>query len=200
MFIFKEKKQEQEDEFHREYGVLSNCGYILRAFLKYRKSLIGLLFLGGIAGASMSYIWTFIGKLVVDIIEQQAAMENKDVMPLVYLVIGTTAAELVMMVLNAYTGKQLELGFYYTRLCIVKERVTKVLGMEYETLETPDMLDRLQKAKRTTAGSHGGMQSFMRDMQTMMVQFTCIIAAVSIISTLNPRYDISASFQRRSAF
>ena len=186
MFIFKAKKQEQEDELHHEYGVLSNCKYIFRAFLRYRKSLIGLLLLGGIAGASMSYIWTFIGKLVVDIIERQAAMENKDIMPLVYLVIGTTAAELVMMVLNAYASKQLELGFYYTRLCIVKERVTKVLGMEYETLETPDMLDRLQKAKRTTAGQNGGMQGFMRDIQTMMVQFTCIIAAVSIISTLSP--------------
>ncbi|MDE6030908.1 MAG: ABC transporter ATP-binding protein/permease [Oscillospiraceae bacterium] len=186
MFIFKAKKKEQEDELHHEYGVLSNCKYIFRAFLRYRKSLIGLLLLGGIAGASMSYIWTFIGKLVVDIIERQAAMENKDIMPLVYLVIGTTVAELVMMVLNAYASKQLELGFYYTRLCIVKERVTKVLGMEYETLETPDMLDRLQKAKRTTAGNNGGMQGFMRDIQTMMVQFTCIIAAVSIISTLSP--------------
>ena len=28
MFIFKEKKKEQDDELHREYGVLSNCGYI----------------------------------------------------------------------------------------------------------------------------------------------------------------------------
>lgn len=186
MFIFKAKKQEQEDELHHEYGVLSNCKYILRAFLRYRKSIIGLLIIGGIAGASMSYIWTFIGKLVVDIIGRQAAMENKDIMPLVYLVIVTTAVELLMMVLNAYANKQLELGFYYTRLCIVKERVKKVLSMEYETLETPDMLDRLQKAKRATAGQGGGVQGFMRDMHTMIVQFTCIIAAVSIISTLSP--------------
>ena len=100
MFIFKAKKQEQEDELYHEYGVLSNCGYIFRAFLKYRKSLIGLLILGGIAGASMSYIWTFIGKLVVDIIERQAAAD-KDINPRGYLVIITTAVELVRMVLNA---------------------------------------------------------------------------------------------------
>ena len=186
MFIFKAKKQEHEDELYHEYGVLSNCGYIFRAFLKYRKSLIGLLILGGIAGASMSYIWTFIGKLVVDIIERQAAAADKDIMPLVYLVIITTAVELVMMVLNAYACKELELGYYYTRLCMVRELVAKVLGMEYETLETPDMLDRLQKAKRTTAGQNGAAQGFMRDIQTMMVQFTCIITAVSIISTLSP--------------
>lgn len=186
MFIFKEKKKEQDDELHREYGVLSNCWYILRAFLKYRKSMIWLLLLGGIAGASMSYIWTFIGKLVVDIIERQAAMENKDIMPLVYLVIGTTAVELVMMILNAYTRKKLDLGRYYIRLCIVRERIAKVLGMEYEMLETPDMLDRLQKAKRATAGNNVGVHGLMQDMHTMIVQFTCIIAAVSIISTLSP--------------
>lgn len=186
MFIFKEKKQKQEDELHREYGVLRNCKYILSAYLKYRKSMIGLLLLGGIAGASMSYIWTFIGKLVVDIIERQAAQEHKDIMPLVYLVIITTLVELVMMVLNAYASKKLELGFYYTRLRIVMERVAKVLGMEYEMLETPDMLDRLQKAKRATTNNYGGLEGFMRDMWTMAVQFTCIITAVSIISTLSP--------------
>ena len=186
MFIFKEKKQEQEDELHREYGVLSNCKYILRAFLKYRKSMIWLLLLGGIAGASMSYIWTFIEKLVVDIIERQAAMENKDIMPLVYLVIVTTAVELVMMILNAYARKKLDIGRYYVRLCIVRERIAKVLGMEYEMLETPDMLDRLQKAKRATAGNNAGVQGLMQDMHTMMVQFTAIIAAVGIMSTLSP--------------
>lgn len=187
MFIFKAKKEEQEDELHREYGVLSNCKYILRAFLKYRKSMIWLLLLGGIAGASMSYIWTFIGKLVVDIIERQAVMEDKDIMPLVYLVIVTTAVELVMMILNAYARKKLDVGRYYVRLCIVRERIAKVLGMEYEMLETPDMLDRLQKAKRATAGdNNNGVQGLMQDMHTMIVQFTCIIAAMSIISTLSP--------------
>lgn len=187
MFIFKEKKKERnDDELHREYGMLSNCKYILRAFIRYRKSMIWLLFLGGIAGASTSYIWTFIGKLVVDIIERQAAAENKDIMPLVYLVIGTTAAELVMMVLNAYVGKKLNVGRFYTQLCIVRERIAKVLGMEYETLETPDMLDRLQKAKRATAGDDVGIQGLMQYMYNMIIQFTCIIMAVSIISTLNP--------------
>lgn len=187
MFIFKAKKTEQEDELHHDYGVLGNCKYILQAFLKYRKSMIGLLILGGIAGASMSYIWTFIGKLVVDIIERQASSESKDIMPLVYLVIGTTAVELVMMILNAFVKKRFELGRLYIRLCIAKERIAKTLGMEYETLETPDMLDRLQKAKRATAKNNNGVLGFVGDMQTLMTQFTCIITAVGIISTLNLR-------------
>ena len=38
-----EKKDENTDEFHREYGVISNIRYIFSAFVKYRKSLIFLL-------------------------------------------------------------------------------------------------------------------------------------------------------------
>ena len=185
MFIVKRKKQEQTDELHHEYGVISNCMYIIRAYLKYRKSMIFYLILGGITGASMSYIWTVIAKLVIDMIEQQAALPEKDIMPLLYLIIGTTAVELIMMWLNTLVTKNLDLGFTFTRLKLTKERIAKSMRMEYEQLETPDMLDRLQKAKRATGMQYGGVEGLMRDMWQFMIQFTAVITAVSIISTLN---------------
>ena len=105
MFIFKVKKKEQTDELHREYGVIRNCGYILRAYKKYRPSMIFYLILGGITGASMGYIWTVIGKLVIDMIEQQQKNPTKDIMPLLYLTIVTTVIEFVMMWLNTLVRK-----------------------------------------------------------------------------------------------
>ena len=54
MLFKRKKKTEQTDELHHEYGLISNCGYIIRAFLRYRKSTVAFLLLGGIAGASMS--------------------------------------------------------------------------------------------------------------------------------------------------
>ncbi len=185
MFIYKPKKKEQTDELHHEYGVIRNCIYILKAYLKYRKSMIFFLILGGITGASMSYIWTIISKLVIDMIEQQSALPEKDIMPLVYLIIGTTAVELLMMWLNTLVTKNLDLGFTFTRLKLTKERIAKSMRMEYEQLETPDMLDRLQKAKRATSFQYGGVEGLMRDMWQFMIQFTAVITAVSIISTLN---------------
>ena len=185
MFIFKRKKKEQTDELHHEYGVIRNCMYIIRAYLKYRKSMVFWLILGGITGASMSYIWTFISKLVIDMIERQAALPEKDIMPLLYLIIGTTVVELIMMWLNTLVSKNLDLGFTYTRLKLVKERIAKSMRMEYELLETPDMLDRLQKAKRAAGHSFGGIEGLMRDMWQFMIQLTAVLAAVAIISTLN---------------
>ncbi len=185
MFIFKAKKKEQTDELHHEYGVIRNCGYILRAYRKYRPSMIFFLILGGITGASMSYIWTIIGKLVIDMIQTQSAQAEKDIMPLLWLIIGTTVVELVMMWLNIIVTKNLDLGFTFTRLKLVKERIAKSMRMEYEQLETPDMLDRQQKAKRAAGWQYGGVEGLMRDMWQFMIQFTSVIAAVAIISTLN---------------
>ncbi len=133
----------------------------------------------------MSYIWTIIGKLVIDMIEQQSKNPEKDIMPLLYLVIVTTVIEFIMMWLNTLVSKNLELGFTFTRLKLTKERIAKSMSMEYEQLETPDMLDRLQKAKRATGFQHGGVEGLMRDMWQFMVQFTSVITAVSIICSLN---------------
>lgn len=187
MNLFKRnKKDENTDEFHKEYGVISNCRYIFEKFVKYRKSLILFIITGSIAAASMTYLWSFIGKLVIDMIEQQASSPDKDIKPLLYLTLITSAAELLFMWLNTVSSMKMSVGFTYVRLMIIKERIAKTLGMEYEALETPEMLDRLQKAKRATAGNWQGVQGMMTYMQVMGVQIISVTIAVAIMTTFNP--------------
>lgn len=187
MNLFKRnKKDENTDEFHKEYGVIRNCRYIFEKFVKYRKSLILFIITGSIAAASMTYLWSFIGKLVIDMIEQQASSPDKDIKPLLYLTLITSAAELLFMWLNTVSSMKMSVGFTYVRLMIIKERIAKTLGMEYEALETPEMLDRLQKAKRATAGDWQGVQGMMTYMQVMGVQIISVTIAVAIMTTFNP--------------
>lgn len=187
MNLFKRnKKDENTDEFHKEYGVISNCRYIFEKFVKYRKSLILFIITGSIAAASMTYLWSFIGKLVIDMIEQQASFPDKDIKPLLYLTLITSAAELLFMWLNTVSSMKMSVGFTYVRLMIIKERIAKTLDMEYEALETPEMLDRLQKAKRATAGDWQGVQGMMTYMQVMGVQIISVTIAVAIMTTFNP--------------
>lgn len=187
MNLFKRnKKDENTDELHKEYGVISNCRYIFEKFVKYRKSLILFIITGSIAAASMTYLWSFIGKLVIDMIEQQASSPDKDIKPLLYLTLITSAAELLFMWLNTVSSMKMSVGFTYVRLMIIKERIAKTLGMEYEALETPEMLDRLQKAKRATAGDWQGVQGMMTYMQVMGVQIISVTIAVAIMTTFNP--------------
>ncbi|MDE6763022.1 MAG: ABC transporter ATP-binding protein/permease [Oscillospiraceae bacterium] len=187
MGIFnKSKKEENTDEFHRDYGVFSNIGYILKAFARYKKSLFFLLIAGGIAGASMSYIWSFIGKLVIDMIERQAGSADRDITPLLWLVAGAVAVELVFLCVNNISAQKLNVGFTYIRMMLVKERIAKTLSMEYETLETPEMLDRLQKAKRATNGDWQGVQGMMTYMQTMMTYVVSVVVSTVIMASFNP--------------
>lgn len=178
------EKKEEKDELHKEYGVVSNCIYILKRFKKYRPSLIFFIITGAAAAASMSYIWSFIGKLVIDMIQSSAA--GGDIMPLVKLVAATTAAELFIMWLNTISTVKTGLGFTYVRLMIIKERIAKTLDMDYEALETPEMLDRLQKAKRATAGDWQGVQGMMTYMQVLFTQIISIIIAIIIMTSFDP--------------
>lgn len=185
MGIFnKSKKEENTDEFHKDYGVFSNIGYILKAFARYKKSLFFLLIAGGIAGASMSYIWSFIGKLVIDIIERQAG--SADITPLLRIVAAAVAVELIFLCVNNVSAQKLSVGFTYIRMMLVKERIAKTLSMEYETLETPEMLDRLQKAKRATNGDWQGVQGMMTYMQTMMTYVVSVVVSTVIMASFNP--------------
>ena len=163
---------------------MSNCIYILKRFKKYRPSLIFFIITGAAAAASMSYIWSFIGKLVIDMI--QASAGGGDIMPLIKLVAATTAAELFIMWLNTVSTVKTGLGFTYVRLMIIKERIAKTLDMDYEALETPEMLDRLQKAKRATAGDWQGVQGMMTYMQVLFTQIISIIIAIIIMTSFDP--------------
>lgn len=178
------EKKEEKDELHKDYGVVSNCIYILKRFRKYRPSLIFFIITGAAAAASMSYIWSFIGKLVIDMI--QASAGGGDIMPLVRLVAATTAAELFIMWLSTVSTVKTGLGFTYVRLMIIKERIAKTLDMDYEALETPEMLDRLQKAKRATAGDWQGVQGMMTYMQVLFTQIISIIIAIIIMTSFDP--------------
>lgn len=178
------EKKEEKDELHKDYGVVSNCIYILKRFRKYRPSLIFFIITGAAAAASMSYIWSFIGKLVIDMIQASAGGGN--IMPLVRLVAATTAAELFIMWLNTVSTVKTGLGFTYVRLMIIKERIAKTLDMDYEALETPEMLDRLQKAKRATAGDWQGVQGMMTYMQVLFTQIISIIIAIIIMTSFEP--------------
>lgn len=178
------EKKEEKDELHKDYGVVSNCIYILKRFRKYRPSLIFFIITGAAAAASMSYIWSFIGKLVIDMI--QASAGGGEIMPLIKLVAATTAAELFIMWLNTVSTVKTGLGFTYVRLMIIKERIAKTLDMDYEALETPEMLDRLQKAKRATAGDWQGVQGMMTYMQVLFTQIISIIIAIIIMTSFDP--------------
>lgn len=183
MLLFKEKKKENTDSLHKEYGVISNIGFLLRAFAKYRKSNIPLIIVGGIAAGAISYVWSFLTKLVIDMVQELSGSEGApDLAPLVILTSVSAGIVLVLNIVSAISNQRLTLGFDIIVRRMGMNRIAKIMSMEYQQIEHPDMLDRSVKAARSV---WGGISALQWDLYNLIIKIAAVIAAVSIISTLN---------------
>jgi len=177
--------EKQNSYVAHEYGVIRNCRYLLGKMAAYSRGSVARLIACGFTSASMGYIWSFIGKLVVDMIERQTAGGQGDIIPLLILVAITTVITFFAMWANTWLTSKLSLDFIYVRLMLCRERIKKVLSMDYEQLENPEMLDRHHRAKRATSGDWIGVQGLMQQMGLAAAMIISLIAALAIISTLN---------------
>lgn len=157
----KKKDKAEENPFHKEYGILSNSAYVLGKIKRYRPSQLWLMGLGIITGSLMHYLWSFVSKFVIDIVQVQAESPDKDIAPLAGLMIIVAAVELVSMIANTIVNNRVWFGFIFARERVITERIGKLLTMNYQTLEQPEMLDMAQKAQEATGGNNNGIEGLM---------------------------------------
>ena len=80
---------------HTYYGIIKNMGFIFRKIWQYKKIIVLLFMLGAVTQSVMRYLWSFIAKYVIDIVQAQADMVTKDLSPLFKLLLITTLIELI---------------------------------------------------------------------------------------------------------
>ena len=59
--------------------------YILKKLWQYKKILVLLMVLGTITQSIMRYLWSYIAKYVIEIVQAQEGLVNKDIAPLIKL-------------------------------------------------------------------------------------------------------------------
>ena len=134
-----------------------------------------------IFSASMSFIWTFFTKIIIDSI--QNGSQIKDV---VFTVIICAGIQLFCVLLNTYTSNNLWWRFIRARMLICYIRINKCLEMDYELLETPKMLDIHQKALDATGGNDNGVEGLMRTSRSTIMNIVLLIAAAGVMLVANP--------------
>ena len=179
------KKNKEENLLQTEYGILKNSVYILGKIRQYKPFLPWFMLLGVFTGSMMQYLWTFIGKFVIDIIEQQASFPEKDFAPLLSLLIITTIIELVAMGLNSVANNRIWFYFINVRMKMINERIRKVLSMEYQTLENPDILNMAQKAEEATGGNNNGVEGMMHSVYAIGKNVVLMAVTLTTIVTLD---------------
>jgi ABC-type multidrug transport system fused ATPase/permease subunit len=185
------KKEKEKNPLHTEYGILSNVFYVLKKIKQYKPVLLILMAIGVVTNSLMQYLWSFIGKFVIDIVQAQSETPQKDISPLITLLIITTLVEFISMGLNTFTDNKRWYLFINVRMKVMTERIRKVLSMNYQMLEKPDILDMAEKAANATGGNNNGIEGLMHSTYQFMVQLVLVIVTMTVVIVLDWRLLIA---------
>lgn len=183
----KKKKKENENKFHIEYGIAKNVVFILGKIRKYYPTLLFVMGLSVITHSSMNYLWNFVGKFILDILEVQSAAGNPDMAPLLKMLAAVSAVVLIFTVLNVYTSNKVWYKMICVRMRVITERVAKMMSMDYQTLEQPDILDLHEKATSATGGNTNGVEGMMHSIHDIGVDAVTLVVTLTMIVALDWR-------------
>ncbi|MDO4302614.1 MAG: ABC transporter ATP-binding protein, partial [Bacillota bacterium] len=183
----RKRRQKNDNLLHTEYGIISNSIYILGKIRQYCPILLFLMVIGVFVDSLRQYLWSFIGKFVIDIVQVQAEAADKSILPLLKLLIIMSLIELIAGILNTVVNNRQWYYYVYVRMKMITERVDKALSMNYQTLEQPDILDMHQKAMQATAGNNNGVEGLMHSVYGLGVQLMLMVVTVSAVTALDVR-------------
>lgn len=172
---------------HTYYGIVKNMGFIFQKIWQYKKSIVLLFVAGAVTQSVMRYLWSFIAKYVIDIVQAQADMATKDLSPLFQLLIITTVIELISVGGNTIIQNRVYYQFNYVRFKLMTEKNDKLLSMKYQTLEQQHILDLHQRAANSLGGDWQGIGGLMnRSFILLSLAVTMVVTATTIV-VLDPR-------------
>lgn len=170
----------EKNPLHKNYGVFSNVKYILKNMLRYDKYYFLLIPIGIICAPIMQYLWTFISKLVIDMITSEAQIKNLILMMAVFTLIQAGST-----ILNSYYTGEIWWRYIASRLKMMSPKNAKVMSIDFQHLENPDVLDCYQKANNSCNGNENGVEGMMRNIVDLMTSFAVVGVGIIILGTMN---------------
>lgn len=186
----KKVKKEKQNPLQHEYGVLSNSAYILKKIRRYSPYLLFLMILGVFSNTVMKVMWSFISKFVLDMVENQVNTGTGSYTPLYMMIAIVAVIELVALMLNNYTDSKRWYLYPYVRMKCISERISKVMTMNYQHLEEPDVLDMEQRATRATGSNTSGIEALMNDVYNLGVRMLTLLVTLFAVLVLDWRLVI----------
>lgn len=175
------KTDENQNPLHREYGLWSNIRWTLSAMYRHSRSIFILIPTGVVCAPLMNYLWTFISKFVIDMITGEAGWES-----LLWVMGIFTAIQLVSTMLNTFYHSEIWWRYIETRFHMVSEKNRKVMSIDFEHLESPDVMDCYQKATNVCNNNNDGIEGMMRQIVEFLISLSVTAAGLVILGTFNP--------------
>ena len=184
-----EYKESKDNPLHREFGLWSNTKYVLGKAKKYCASALVLAAIGMVAASMLQYFWGVFGKYVLDIIENGTDDEAKKQNLILFLLIagGITT---VLILSKTVSGSLTWYKYIDIRMRVISERVNRVLGLNYEVLESPDVLDMHERALEACNDNQNGFEGMLHIIPEMGQNLLTVIVTFAAVTVLDVRLII----------
>ncbi len=140
-----------------------------------------LLILYTLSAAIIEYIPAIVNSLIVLILERNCSIDRLAIAIFIMFIFAVVLYEL-----GTYTKSQLDWRYFYARIKFINKILNKLMSMDYELLEQPEVLDAQQKALRTTSGSNYGIQGMLESSVNNMVNILKVVIAMFFVATQEP--------------
>ncbi len=169
------------------YGLKKNLGYLIQKIWQYRRNLLIMYICGAFTQSIVRYLWSYIGKFLVDIVEAQVLLQTKSLTPLGHLLLGIIVIEVIAIGGNTVIMNRVHIKMNYVRFQMITEKNDKLLAMNYQMLEQPHILDLHQRASNAVSGDWQGVGGMMNRAYVLSAQLVTMIVTATTIIVLDAR-------------
>lgn len=139
-----------------------------------------LIPIGMICTPMLQYLWTFISKFVIDAITNEQGTGQLSKLLLIFIVL-----QLIAAMLNTYYGCNIWWRFIHARLCMIQKQNLKIMRINYEHLENPDVMDCYERAGQACNNNMNGVEGMMREGAEFLKSLAVVLVGLAIIGSLN---------------
>ncbi len=145
------------------------------------KGFYYLIPLGILVAPIMSYLWSFITKVVIDMVTSEGT--PRDLLPTIILF---TVIQIVSTMLNSYYWGSVWYRYIGVRMTLMTKLTRKAMTIDFEHLEDSDVLDAFRKAQNSSGGNVEGVEGMMRTGVETLSKLAVVITGIIIMGTLHP--------------
>lgn len=148
--------------------------------VKIDRWFLVLIPIGMVCTPMLQYLWTFISKFVIDVITNEQGTGQLSKLLLIFIVL-----QLIAAMLNTYYGCNIWWRFIHARLCMIQKQNLKIMRINYEHLENPDVMDCYERAGQACNNNMNGVEGMMREGAEFLKSLAVVLVGLAIIGSLN---------------
>lgn len=185
----RKRMKRTDNPLYHNFGVFSNTIYCIKSIKKYCPVIFIILLFQIFSESAFDYFWGIASKYIIQIIQLPVAMEEKQSLLIKTVCILSAFALTVQFIrITSQTGSWWRL--IKIRMNLITERVEKVLTINYEYLESPEVLDIHQRAANATDNNESGIEGMMHIMQRIGTSLCTLIVTFVAVTVLDWRLII----------